>query len=219
MKVHENESEQVHYGNTIQYHPDSDYEDLSNDPKFPSKSWNYFLYNTKQGNLKVLDTKTGQEKAAQDTAGHKCRFCGELVKKSRFIPHLIKHDIGIETSAKGFGHFKDKERLRCQHCGKMFKKLPELRDHTNTHTGERPHVCKYCGKTFASSGNMHAHIRQAHLGKKRNSNERKSHMTSSHETKAHHHLPLPLGLENLSQMKNNAPTPHYRQIKPEILIP
>ena len=176
MKVHENESEPKHYGNTIEFHPDSDFEDLSNDPKFPSPSWNYFLYNHKQANMKVLDTKTGQEKVAPDNAAHKCRFCGELVKKSRFIPHLIKHNIGIEASEKGFGHKKDPERLRCPHCGKMHKKLPELRDHINTHTGERPHVCKYCGKTFASSGNMNAHIRQAHLGKKRNSNERKSHM-------------------------------------------
>ena len=221
MKVHENEPEKVHYGQTIQFYPDSDFEDLSNDPKFPSKSWDYFLYNVKEGNLKVLDTKTGQEKVVPNNAGHKCRFCGEMIKKGAFVPHLVKHDIGIEASEKGFGHKKDKERLRCQHCGKIFKKLPELRDHINTHTGERPHVCKYCGKTFASSGNMHAHIRQGHLGKKRNSSERKSHMNSSQESKALHQLPLPLGLENLSQMKNNTntSTPQYRQVKPEILIP
>ena len=164
MKSHENEEEQVHYGNTIEFHPDSDFEDLSNDPRFPSKSWNYYLYNS----------KAGPEKAAQDNAGHKCRFCGNLVKKSRFIHHLLKHDIGIEVSAKGFGHFKDKERLRCQHCHKMFKKLPELRDHINTHTGERPHVCKYCEKTFASKANQYAHMRQAHLGKPRNYSNRKS---------------------------------------------
>ena len=59
------------------------------------------------------------------------------------------------------------------------------------------------------------------LGKKRNSSERKSHMNSSQESKALHQLPLPLGLENLSQMKNNInnSTTQYRQVKPEILIP
>ena len=34
--------------------------------------------------------------------------------------------------------------------------------------------CNHCGKTFASVGNKYAHIRQAHLGKKRNYNNRKS---------------------------------------------
>ena len=46
--------------NVIQFHADAEFEDLSNDPKFPSKSWNYFLYN-------------------KETKHSKCRFCGSLV--------------------------------------------------------------------------------------------------------------------------------------------
>lgn len=34
--------------------------------------------------------------------------------------------------------------------------------------GERPYICTYCGKGFANHGNQRAHIRQAHLGQKRN---------------------------------------------------
>ena len=87
------------------------------------------------------------------------------------IGHLKrKHQISIETIPKS----NDPERLRCPTCLKMFKKHNSLKDHINTHTGERPHVCKHCAKTFASAGNMHAHIRTAHLGLKRNSDSRKS---------------------------------------------
>ena len=174
MKTHEKDGED-YYGkrcvetHTIQFHPDSDFQDLSNDPKHPSKSWDYFLYNAKTGDSK-------------------CRFCGVLLvqppcKKVDHIGHLKRiHNVNVEKISRE----KDPEKHKCLECGKILKDAPGLRDHINTHTGERPHVCKYCGKTFASSGNMHAHIRQAHLGKKRNSNERKSHSQMN--------LPLPLNL-------------------------
>ena len=81
-----------------------------------------------------------------------------------------KHQLSVETIPRS----NDPERLRCQHCSKLFKKLKSLKEHINTHTGERPYICKHCGKTFASQGNMHAHIRTSHLGMKRNYDSRKS---------------------------------------------
>ena len=72
------------------------------------------------------------------------------------------------------GRSNDPERWKCSYCQKVFKEGPKLRDHINTHTGERPHACDHCGKTFASVGNKYAHIRQAHLGKPRNSDNRKA---------------------------------------------
>ena len=49
-----------HLPNTIQFHPDAEFEDVSNDPQRPSKSWEYFLFN-------------------KETKYAKCRYCGFLV--------------------------------------------------------------------------------------------------------------------------------------------
>ena len=87
------------------------------------------------------------------------------------IDHLkSKHQVIVETMVRS----NDPERWKCKYCGKIFKGGPKMRDHINTHTGEKPHVCQHCGKTFASKGNKYAHIRQSHQGKPRNYNNRKS---------------------------------------------
>ena len=143
-----------HLPNTVQFYPDAEFEDLSNDPKHPSKSWSYYLYNAKTNSVK-------------------CRFCGleRTVKKCDMVGHLKRiHKVFVETKARS----NDPERFKCEYCSKIFKDINHLRDHRNTHTGERPHVCKYCGKTFASRGNKYAHLRQAHQGKPRNYSNRKS---------------------------------------------
>ena len=37
----------------------------------------------------------------------------------------------------------------------------------NTHTGEKPHLCKHCGAAFASKGTCHMHECTVHLGHSR----------------------------------------------------
>ena len=69
MKNHEKEGPEDNL-NIIQFHADSEWEDVSNDPKKTSKVWNYFLWNIKTENTK-------------------CRFCGHTwhqVKSTGKLP-------------------------------------------------------------------------------------------------------------------------------------
>ena len=65
-----------HLPNTVEFYPDAEFEDLSNDPKFPSKSWNYFLYN-------------------KETKDAKCRFCGSLVHVDKGKYSITNHSSEI----------------------------------------------------------------------------------------------------------------------------
>lgn len=49
-------------------------------------------------------------------------------------------------------------------CGKTFHNSRHLRDHTNMHTGARPHVCDYpgCGKGFKQQQHLDQHFRAKH---------------------------------------------------------
>lgn len=86
-----------------------------------------------------------------------CEHCGLMIPIRRKERHIQQAHVNPED-----------RKYKCEHCGKGFTDRQKLNDHINTHTGERPYVCKYCGKGFANHGNQRAHIRQAHLGQKRN---------------------------------------------------
>ncbi|XP_014185570.1 zinc finger protein 550 isoform X1 [Haplochromis burtoni] len=86
-----------------------------------------------------------------------------------------------------------KKTLKCDVCGRAFKKKCQVKEHRKIHTGEKPHSCKICqrsftqkstmlrhmiihtkeksyscltcGKTFSQSGNLYVHMR-IHTGEK-----------------------------------------------------
>merc|ERR1711899_726041 len=86
-----------------------------------------------------------------------CAECGMMVGKNKMSEHIKK---------KHTPNYERKRNQICDVCGKAFRQKAELRDHNNTHTGEKPYKCKYCSYCCASFATMRMHERN-HLGQGR----------------------------------------------------
>ena len=52
---------------------------------------------------------------------------------------------------------------RCKVCNKLGTYKSNMLRHTMTHTGERPHPCKFCQQSFSISSNRHRHEKKCKL--------------------------------------------------------
>jgi len=90
-----------------------------------------------------------------------CTKCGKNITEAQSNVHNLLY------------HTPEHEKpFICSICdpvkGFIYKKFYD--DHMNIHDGVKPHVCKLCpGVGYASLGNLNAHIRATHQGKKRKS--------------------------------------------------
>ncbi|XP_035989397.1 zinc finger protein 239-like [Fundulus heteroclitus] len=55
--------------------------------------------------------------------------------------------------------------VKCEVCGKVFKKKHHFNRHQRIHSGVRPYACTICGRGFTQSGHLKNHIR-THTGER-----------------------------------------------------
>ncbi|XP_063047023.1 zinc finger protein 287-like [Engraulis encrasicolus] len=78
-----------------------------------------------------------------------------------------KPDEHAGTLAKGSRHYSSSEKRKlcekgsfpCPTCGKVFTWNSNLAKHKLLHTGERPYVCRLCGKACSRSDHLSIHMR------------------------------------------------------------
>ncbi|KAK2845172.1 hypothetical protein Q5P01_011831 [Channa striata] len=97
---------------------------------------------------------------------HTCSLCAKSFNRPGLLKkHVQKHEDGEIVTAEGAAagreegpHVfcnKDNEQLQrarrfvCDICGRGFSRASRLREHTRSHTGERPFQCDVCKKRFS----------------------------------------------------------------------
>ncbi|XP_005106982.1 uncharacterized protein LOC101859265 [Aplysia californica] len=108
---------------------------------------------------------------------HCCDVCGKMYKiRKAMLEHRRTHDSAykkpkfkcdqcpktfcnryiLECHVRDI-HLGQKKSYLCSVCGKSFTTKHSLKEHSDAHTGVKPHVCEICGKSFSYESALRDH--------------------------------------------------------------
>ncbi|XP_047484699.1 uncharacterized protein LOC125036262 [Penaeus chinensis] len=79
---------------------------------------------------------------------YSCMECGAT------FPSLLTLTVHSQSS-----HTTEATLETCEHCGKSFIQIKEIREHKNTNLGNQPMSCEQCAKSIIQGGLMHQHYK------------------------------------------------------------
>lgn len=139
--------------------------------------------NKRFSSMQMLNAHTNQFVSATEPSQHICSVigCGRKFEADCLLQrHLInKHSVekrkfACEICGKRYVYqFTLKQHLdshtgnkpyKCDVCDKSFPHLAYIKIHMRFHTGERPYQCSLCGETFITSSKLSSHMRRRHVG-------------------------------------------------------
>ena len=102
-----------------------------------------FLY---PASLKDHQKKHSEMGSDLNEAKYECEICNKpFHTHGRLIKHIALHD------------------RCCRFCGKKFKKYDNLKQHENTHTGEKPYICRHCPNvSYSGPTSLAKHYKSKH---------------------------------------------------------
>lgn len=104
---------------------------------------------------------------------YSCKVCQSVFPSiEQLTQHSLTHATGALCNECGKMFESDVELaehatkahvdLVCEDCGETFKRESLFKDHMLIHTGERPHNCEVCQKTFRTFRHTRQHMSKMH---------------------------------------------------------
>ncbi|XP_049633155.1 histone-lysine N-methyltransferase PRDM9-like isoform X11 [Suncus etruscus] len=110
------------------------------------------------------DINTGLKENPKDTVGVVPGIDLSIILRDKYVRPEQGSNNGSNLITDQMTHTGEKPHV-CRECGRGFSGRSHLIKHQSTHTGERPHVCKECGRGFSRRSHLITHQR-IHTGEK-----------------------------------------------------